>query len=87
MSNKYHMVNDEVQLGDIVPSSILSQGKEAWDYFWKDPRYNDDWVTGTEGRLIFSSKDAAKRAISRMVKGYPPVWENTEFVVAKVCGS
>ena len=86
MQNKYEIANDEYQFGDLVNLSQIQQGKEAWDYFWRDnDRYSDkEWVSGDRGRLSFTSKEAAKRGISRLVKHYPPAWNNCEFIVARV---
>ena len=81
MKNKYEMENDEYQFGDMVR---LPHDKEVWDYFWRDVRYNPDWVSGSEECLYFSSKEAAKRGISRLVKIMPKAWEGTEFIVAKI---
>jgi len=77
------MENDAYQLGDIVRSIEVAQGKEAWDYFWRDVRCQQDWVSGAEESIYFSSKEAAKRGISRLVKTMPEAWEGTEFIVAK----
>ena len=86
MQNKYEIANDEYQFGDLVNLSQIQRGKEAWDYFWRDndPYSDKEWVTGDSGRLSFSSKEAAKRGLSRLVKHYPPAWNNCDFIVAKV---
>lgn len=84
MKNKYEMENDEYRFGDIVRPIQVAQGKEAWDYFWRDVRCNPDWVSGAEENFYFSSKEAAKRGISRLVKLLPEAWEETEFIVAKI---
>lgn len=84
MKNKYEMENDEYHFGDIVRLIQVAQGKEVWDYFWRDVRCQQDWVSGAEDNFYFSSKEAAKRGISRLVKTMPEVWEGTEFIVAKV---
>ena len=84
MKNKYEMENDAYQLGDIVRSIQVAQGKEAWDYFWRDARFQREWVSGAEESHYFSSKEAAKRGISRLVKIMPEAWEGTEFIVAKI---
>jgi len=87
MSNKYHMEDDKIQRGDITRPEEVSNGKEAWDYFWRSPLSGPDWFCGYSNTILFSSKDAAKRAISRLVKRYPQSWEDSEFMVAKVCES
>ena len=63
MQNKYEIADDAYQFGDLVNLSQIEQGKEAWDYFWRDnDRYSDKgWVAGDRGRLSFTSKEAAKR--------------------------
>lgn len=83
--NKYHMENDKVQLGDLVHPKEVSNGKEAWDYFWRNPHTGADWCCSHSDNLLFSSKDAAKRGISRLVKRFPTGWRGSEFMVGKVC--
>lgn len=85
MKNKYEIENDEYRFGDIVRPIQVAQGAEAWDYFWRDVRCNPDWITGaTDTTFYFSSKEAAKRGISRLVKLVPEAWEGAEFIVAKI---
>ena len=86
MGNKYEIADDAYRFGDIVYSIELSQGREAWDYFWKDDTLDNDWLTGNTDphACYFSSKEAAKRGISRLVKTYPDIWKNSEFLVAKM---
>jgi hypothetical protein len=84
MNSKYHIANDEYQFGDIAREIEISQGKDAWDYYWRDSRMDSDWVNGSSDRVFFSSKEAAKRAISRLVQKWPEMWEETEFLVVKV---
>ena len=84
MKNKYEMENDEYRFGDIVRPIQVAQGKEAWDYFWRDPSFQPEFVSGAEENFYFSSKEAAKRGISRLVKLLPEAWEGTEFIVAKI---
>lgn len=85
MNNKYHMVNDEVQWGDIVRPEEVSNGKEAWDYFWRNPLSGPDWFCSHSNNCLYSSKDAAKRAVSRLVKMFPTGWRDSEIMVGKVC--
>ena len=86
MQNKYEIANDAFKFGDLVYSIELSQGREAWDYFWRDNTIDTDWVTGNTDphASYFSSKEAAKRGISRLTKTNPEIWKNCEFIVAKI---
>ena len=86
MGNKYEIADDAYRFGDIVYSIELSQGREAWDYFWKDDTLDNDWLTGNTDphACYFSSKEAAKRGISRLSKSNPDIWRTCEFLVAKI---
>ena len=87
MQNKYEIADDAYRFGDIVYRIELSQGREAWDYFWKDGTIDNDWLTGNFDHThacYFSSKEAAKRGISRLCKSNPDIWRTCEFLVAKI---
>lgn len=87
MSNKYLMENDMVQRGDIVRPEELSNGKEAWDYFWRNPLSGPDWFAAYSYNCCYSSKDAAKRGISRLLRRYGEGWADSEFIVGKISES
>ena len=87
MQNKYEIEDDAFQFGDLVYRIELSQGREAWDYFWKDGTIDNDWHTDWNmdpNACYFSSKEAAKRGISRLTKSNPEIWRTCEFLVAKI---
>jgi hypothetical protein len=83
MQTKHLMQADEYQYGDVFHAK--REDPQMWGYYWRD--YEGNWIATSWMDMQYSSKDAAKRAVSRMIRKYPKAWENVEFLFVRFADS
>ena len=80
MQHKHLRENDEYQHGDVF--QVENGHTQMWGYYWLNSE--GDWVSSSYTDMQYSSKDAAKRAVSRMIRKYPEAWKDADFVFARL---
>lgn len=79
------MANDCYHDGDVVdtmrPRIRGERIPEVWQVAHRSPA-NRTWTM--TGVCFFTSQDAALRATSRMLREYPKLWIDAEFIAVKV---
>jgi len=83
MKTKHLMQADEYQHGDVF--HVKMGHTQMWGYYWRDS--DKDWIATPWTDFQYSSKDSAKRAVSRMIRQYPDAWENVEFLFVRFADS
>lgn len=78
MQHKHLRENDEFKAGDLSEC-----GTQVWGYYWKSLA-DGDYISSPWDMMGYSSKDAAKRAVSRMIRNSPEVWKDADFVFARL---
>jgi len=81
MKTNYIMRADEFKLGDVFCPTV-DEETQQWGYYWRSEA-NGEWIAAPWTDMAYASKDAAKRAVSRMVRHSPNSWENVEFAFVR----
>ena len=84
-AHPFLMANDCYLDGDVVdtmrPRIRGERIPEAWQIAHRSPATSTWTMTGV---CFFTTQDAALRATSRMIREYPKLWIDAEFIAVKV---
>ena len=78
------MANDLYLDGDVanIYSGEKHVAMEVWGYAHKGSSWNPNWRLN--GGCFYTSKDAALRSASRLIRNNPSLWEGEEFTAVQI---
>ena len=83
-AHPFLMANDLYRDGDVA--NIYSAEKhtpiKVWAFAHRSDKWNQDWHIG--GGCFYTSKDAALRSASRLIRNNPSLWEREEFTAVQI---
>ena len=83
-AHPFIMADDIFREGDVAVTNSLSntldkyKAIEVWVVAHRHPQWQPEWRAS--GGIYFTSKDAALRNTSRMLRNNPSIWQGEEFL-------